>query len=38
MSKNYIYINDRARLDKTQKRSQNIPSRSLTSEDGSIEY
>ena len=30
--------NERARLDKAQKRSQNIPSRSLTSEDGSIEY
>ena len=30
--------NERARLDKTQKRSQNIPSRSLTSKDGSIEY
>ena len=30
--------NERARLDKAQKRSQNIPSRSLTSKDGSIEY
>ena len=35
--------NERARLDKAQKRSQNISSRSLTSarfssEDGSIEY
>ena len=29
--------NERARLDKAQKRSQNIPSRSLTSEDESIE-